>query len=118
MKYEGTKIYYEVGDWVVGWHNENPDLLHNAWLIESFHNSIFATPKGHLDWNTGVENLRLATQKEIDDATKEKKIIVGADEVKFTANQEPYNGCTELRIGCVTVSKELFLKIAKKAGWL
>ncbi len=71
MKMDGTKIVYEVGDWVFGWHTKENDYYAQAWQIESFDRE-YVCPKCHPDWNTGVHNLRSATQEEIDKATKEE----------------------------------------------
>ena len=56
---------------------------------------------------------RPATQEEINSA--EDKIMWGQYEVDFGGDGEHRD---EIKIGCVTVSKELWDKTAKKAGWL
>jgi len=122
MKYENNKIVYDCGDWVMPtekaahWNRNN-----------SFPCRIREINGDYADCNDRsnscfVGNLRLATQEEIDAATKEEKIMVDSCEVKFiwydiqsTADSEP---CTEINVGCVTIRKKLFLKIGKRAGWL
>ena len=122
MRYEKNQIVYEVGDWVT---------IDN--LVGQLEGEIGATfPIKQLagvyyygDWDrvnkiTGDcwegRNLRPATQEEINKATEEEKIMWGQYEVEFD-----YLGgfviADAIKIGCVTVSKELWNKTAKKAGW-
>ena len=112
MKYEGTKIVYEVGDWVTCIDNAGSRANYKAG--ETFR--VFYVDKDVLrsgsSPNTGMFLFRFrpATQEEINKATEEEKIMVGEYEVKFFQNA--------IEVGCVAINKELFLKIGKKAGWL
>ncbi len=134
MKTIDNKIVYEVGDWVTvtgyprSWSSSYGNCPSDAKypftgeiIQRSTDDSIGVCGYG-LDLGALIENkmIRLATQDEINKATKEETIYVGNGDdyiVEFTANREPYEGCTELRIGCVTVTKDKFLKIKKRAGW-
>ena len=115
MKMEGTKIVYEVGDWVFGWHTKENDYYAQAWQIGSFDRE-FVYPKCHPDWNTEVHNLRPATQEEINTATEEEKIMIGEYEVDF--GNARGDQLDFIKIGCVKVNKELYIETGKKAGWL
>ena len=111
MKYKNKKIVYEVGDWVtkikegdmcglgVG-ETSRILLIGKSDITLDITNAPFCSPKC----------IRPATQEEID---KVDKIMVGDYQVIF-----PPEGCTQIiTIGCVSVSKEVYLKIGKKAGW-
>ncbi len=120
MKMDGTKIVYEVGDWVTSGKGEDSGLFITGtvgricncngdyWVDR--HTSPTTSMK---ELCIGTDKFRLATQEEINKATEEEKIMVGGHEVVFDFEPKEW-----IRIGCVTVSKELFLKIGKKAGWL
>ena len=63
----------KVGDWVIGWHSDNPKYKNNAWQItklESSSSKLFAYPN-NLDCNTFTSNLRKATPEEIEKASIE-----------------------------------------------
>ena len=119
MKYENNKIVYEVGDWVRNdEHNETARIR----KIEGDYYFFDLSSRPDLCKKVGVgsgwhQSSRPATQEEIDKISKEDKIMVGGYEVKFfgSVHNESKN---EIKVGCVEVSKELFLKIGKKAGWL
>ncbi len=117
MRYEGTKIVYEVGDWVtrtkethLGMYSGDTDRV--VGLLYS--DTAVVLQKFVLDGNDGgsheSKNFHPATQEEINKATKEEKIMVGEFEVHFYQHI--------LEIGCARIPKELFQKIGKKAGWL
>ena len=123
MKYENNKIVYEVGDWavitgstvgcteaelgvayeVLGWENDNVRLLTHFDLKRAANHCRF-------------NDVRPATQEEINKAPKEEKIMVGEYEVEFykVEGSRPHT----IKVGCVKVSEELFLKIGKKWGLL
>ena len=71
--------------------------------------------------NNGICDIqyRPATQEEINKATGKEKIMVGEFDVVFGNNGFERNTYSDyVRVGCVEVQKELFLKIGKRAGWL
>ena len=119
MKYEGTKIVYEVGDFVTLLFEKDEPVVK---LTEAGKSSIYYKPynKTSIGCAGTGSGIRPATQEEVNKATEEEKIMWGQYEVKF----DYYFGCGEvgkaknLEIGCVTISKELWDKTAKKAGWL
>ena len=128
MRYENNKIVYEVGDWVT--FPKTPVLWSSAFsdnypINKPIYPATFQIEKyseeGMLGmnygWSTDAEYFRPATQGEIDRATEEEKIMVGKNEVEFYRkfNDEP---CHKITVGCQEVSKELFLKIGKKAKWI
>ena len=110
MKYEGRKIVYEVGDFVMPLERVSHWNRNNSFpaRIKGIYGNC--ADCGKYQDSCAVVNLRPATQEEIDKV--EDKIMVGEYEVVF-----PTNGCDVLAIGCVNVSKKLFLKIGKRAGW-
>jgi len=103
MKYEGTKIVYEVGDWVTTI-REGSRGFNKPDVGEVFNYSV--------DKN----RIRPATQEEINKATEEEKIMVEDIEVKFVKSSVNTTGW--IKVGCVSVSEGIFKKIGKKAGWL
>ncbi len=115
MKMEGTKIVYEVGDWVMP--TESVDWNRN----NSFPCKIREINGDCADCNDVsnscyVGNLRPATQDEINKATEEEKIMWGEYEVKFL-RRDSTDVMGNIKIGCVIVSKELWDKTAEEAGW-
>ena len=125
MKYENNKIVYEAGDWVtitsdyigsvtrgtaykIGGQYYNQDCLDKQRFLY--------IEKDDMGSDNGICNIqyRLATQEEINKATGNEKIMVGENEVMFFPNDCP----PALLVGCERVTKELFLKIGKRAGWL
>ena len=112
MKYENNKIVYEVGDWVRNDEHNETARIHK---IEGGYYFFDLSSRPYLCKKVGVgsswhQSSRPASQEEIDKATKEELIYVGEYMVMF--------GLDYIKIGCEKVDKELFLKIAKKAGWL
>ena len=61
------------------------------------------------------KELEIIFQKIIEEIDKvEDKIMVG----EYVVNFDTMGGVTDsIGVGCITVDKELFLKIAKRAGW-
>ena len=133
MKYEKNKIVYEVGDYViVSEHKDTPCRYFRDDTLCKCAEKNYYSPldKSSIvsDWG-GTERfnvtnrrgndrqLRPATQEEINKATEEEKIMVGEYEAEFITVDKNY-GCHCIKVGCVSVSKELFLKIQKKARWL
>ncbi len=125
MKMDGTKIVYEVGDWVVLLFEPENFVVEitkvsGVQIYYKPYNKCSIGCSGYLP-----KDVRPATQEEINQATKEEKIMVGEYEVEFKGyypkgghnTGEPLK-CTQIIIGCVTVYPQDFLKIGKKAGWL
>ena len=123
MKYENNKIVYEFGDWVTvvgvsGSFSKKTEAIGHCFPIvgdvNSFnHGDEFAIDgenKFHVNYT--LSDVRPATQQEINKAMAEEKIMVGEHEVKFM----PCSGY--IMVGCVQVTRDLFLKIGKRAGWL
>jgi hypothetical protein len=113
MKYENNKIVYEVGDWVV----KNIDFNYfpadyGAYKVAARIDFGRFRLEKDLNYSFFDNNFRPATQEEIDKATKEEEIKVGEHKAKIM------DGASIIMVGCQEVSKELFLKIGKKAGWL
>lgn len=117
MKCKNNKIVYERGDWVV------LDFLRGSPAVK-----IISINDSHIDYEPWDEDSsgftflakikRPATQEEINSATKEEKIVVGDCEVEFIRPGMASGGVmSEIKVGCVAVSKETFLKIKEKAGW-
>ncbi len=134
MRYEGTKIVYEVGDFGIVSENKNTDsryfkddtickCVREGYYSPLDRNNIrdgwygteeFRITPGSIN---SERKLRPATQEEINKATEEEKIMVGEYEVKFGSSTGARNDCFGyIKVGCVEVSKELFLKIGKKWG--
>ena len=120
MKYVNNKIVYEVGDWVVIT-KECRTGFSQTMQIKRFLNGILdiqVDNRGEI-WGDlyDKESVRPATQEEIDKATKEEEIKVGDYLVKFHNYSET---CTDkfIEVGCQKVTKDLFLKIGKKANWI
>lgn len=65
----GTEVFKvewipKVGDWVVGWHDSEPNLYREAWKIKEVRGGL-AYPEGKQGWCTGVENIRKAELHEV-----------------------------------------------------
>ncbi len=138
MKYKNNKIVYEVGDWVIpngiGHTKNNVGFpTDRVFRVERTSNDasgyyvhVDKSSSNIAGYTTGFENVRPATQEEINKATKKEKIMIGDYEVVFKPEYTYENGYAEtaekprdiITVGCVSVSKELFLKIGKRAGWL
>ena len=126
MKYENNKIVYEVGDWVVVSEDDgtNSRYFRGDTVCYCTKNNYYSPLNiNDIDsyWDNTNEfcvnnielsnrHLRPATQEEINKASEEEKLMVGSQYVTF--NEDFIN------VGCQMVSKDLFLKIGKKAGWL
>lgn len=131
MKYEDTKIIYEVGDWVF------LDLASTDWIfrIQSIEkndkvNADIVNMNGNDyngDWSGTVRGkfslssnaIRPATEAEVKLAMSRysENITVGSHKVCFNtvAGTEDVES---LQIGCVNVTKEKFIRIGVRAGWL
>ena len=130
MKYKEGKIIYEVGDWVTSLERAvnqpagtyQVEYVENDWVHLRNAKFIYMSI-----------NYRPATQEEINEALKEDKIFIGEYEIRFfncgttkngevtTESDALANFCGEnqyIKVGCQEVTKETFLKIGKKAGWL
>jgi len=124
MRYEKNKIVYEVGDWVkVGNSNDYHKFLEpgDVFMIESVQQmSRPASLKlGYRGYAIHSDSVTPASQEEIDKATEEEKIMVGEYRVRFLGDDNLRDSkCYYIEVGCAKISKELFLKIGKKAGWL
>lgn len=110
MKYINNKIVYEVGDWVKYTNRDFQTVAPIIRVSDFIHLDTSIAGKSVI-WSS--ERFEPATQKEIDEAIKEKEIKVGEYIVNFDFAPNEW-----IRVGCQTVSKDLFLKIGKKAGWL
>ena len=120
MRYDSNgKIIYGEGDWVTciriegvrrgsGW----KDGL--TFQVKSIIPDVSDILFGGLN-NNGVYSIsvRPATREEINKVLKGDKIFIDELEVKFDFEPKEW-----IRVGCKIISKELFLKIGKKAGWL
>ncbi len=124
MKMDGTKIVYEVGDWVMPTENVarwNRGDSFPCRIREINGDCAYCNDVANSCY---MGNLRLATQEEINQATQEEKIMVRGRNARYEVEFDYYFGCGEvgkakqLKISCVEIDKELFLKIGKKAGWL
>ena len=115
MKYEKNKIVYEIGDWVYVTERlaDNCTKVGDVGLLT--HLDISSNSPYCVN-NSWCKDVRPATQQEIDDAIKEKSIMIGEYEVKFTREEGAYPHA--IQVGCVTVSEEQFLEIGEKAGWI
>ena len=112
MKYVDNKIVYEVGDWIVG-HTEECGRITR---IRKDGKYLYYNVDGAGDHSSYHESSRPATQKEIVKATKEQPIMVGNYEVEFYPGLMTRDNDI-IKVGCVEVNKETFLKIKQKAGW-
>jgi len=132
MKYEGTKIVYEVGDWVTTTREASrnfykPDVGEVFRITGVGNIDVYFKPHYSVEKN----RIRPATQEEINydekkniymlsyfekKATEEEKIMVEDIEVKFVKSSVNTTGW--IKVGCVSVSEGIFKKIGKKAGWL
>ena len=108
MKYEGTEIVHEIGDWVT---RGDETVMITRLCSDGFEYEPREGAEKILYRSSWYKNSHPATQEEINKATQEEKIMVGEYEVKFVSENH-------LHIGCVDVEKGLFLKIGKKARWL
>ena len=122
MHYDkNNKIIYDCGDWVTRVSENHLDMgIGDTDRVEdvvgtSFRLHRFTTENGR-GGSHEIFNFRPATQEEINKATQGEKIMVGEYEVEFYRKE----GCTPhtIKVGCVKVPEELFLKIGKRAGWL
>ena len=118
MKYKHNQIIYEVGDWVVienNGHGGHLSIGATGKIVSEGHAPNFRVELGNKCWYyAGDGDLRLATQEEIDSA--KDNIMVGEYGVKFDHFHKEY--ANSIKVGCVEIPKETFLKIGKKAGWL
>lgn len=122
MKYEGTKIVYEVGDFVTRIDGEHLGMnvgdADRIYGFDEYSNQIQLTKYiGVNSRGCHTRNLfRISSQEEINKATEEEKIMVGEYEVEYykVEGSRPHT----IKVGCVKVPEELFKKIGKKAGWL
>ena len=112
MIYVNNKIVYEVGDWVIRPQNYSSDVESKRFNGKAFpiagidsYDAFFYPDNCGED---GFESIRPATQEEIDKV--EEEIKVGEYDVEFEDGQ--------IVVGCQIVSKDLFLKIGKKANWI
>ena len=115
MKYENKKIVYEAGDWIavkVGAQPLEIKLINDVRYGQIYYDKSEEYCIGNIPDDS--KNVRPATQEEIDKA--EDKIMIGEYEVEFWTGVGKFY--EKIKVGCVTVSKDLFLKIGKKAGWL
>ena len=116
MKYKDKKIVYEVGDWVVLQFGTQIPETKIIRKVDSegciYYKQTSAYPCGYNNGTSG--GIRPATQEEIDKV--EDKIMIGEYEVEFWTGVGKFY--EKIKVGCVEVSKETFLKIGKKAGWL
>lgn len=85
-------LKFKVGDWVIGWHSDSPKYKKNAvWKIKEIvlRNDIYyASPEtGYL---TGMDDIRLATPAEIEDA---KTIKIHGNTLEFLPNNQIKVGC-------------------------
>ena len=120
MHYDkNNKIIYDCGDFVTATENCGDAYTKGkAYKVSdtSGERSLLYTAlddKGSTNNGWSIRYFRPATQEEIDKV--EDKIMVGEYEVDFAENTPGNIGY--ISVGCVTVGKELFLKIAKRAGW-
>jgi len=122
MKYEGRNIVYEVGDFIVfcADNANGGDVRYwkrgMVYKVTDGGSSYLSVERLDNGVRNGwcIEKFRPATQEEIDKATGNEKIMVG----EYVVNFDTMGGVTDsIGVGCVTVDKELFLKIGKKAGW-
>ena len=108
MKYENNKIVYEAGDYC--WSTCDDCVYKITELGKGKELSV-----SHANKYNGLR--RPATQEEIDKAAEEEKIMWGQYEVNFAPKGNDFIR-EIITIGCVTVSKELYIKTGKKAGWI
>ena len=122
MIYRNNEMIYEIGDWVTGL--DANSLLGNGsgQIHRQDFNGDFWIKKPHTDNQRYAEfcvgdgsgiYFRPASQKEINKTIAEEKIMVGEYEVSFDFEPKEW-----IKVGCQVVSKDLFLKIGKKAGWV
>ena len=124
MHYDkNNKIIYDCGDWVTRVSENHLDMgIGDTDRVEdvggtSFRLHRFTTENGR-GGSHEIFNFRPATQEEINKATGNERIMVGEYEVEFEGyGDNSANGNIFIKVGCVRISKELFLKIAKRAGW-
>ena len=124
MKMDGTKIVYEVGDWITSVVKDDSYFtMGSVGQLGRYDGRdwwVYPSHTGNPDYPNmcvGKEYLfRPATQEEINKATEEEKIMWGQYEVNFKPA-----GHIDIKdvitIGCVTVTKELWDKTAERAGW-
>ncbi len=125
MKTIDNKIVYESEDWVTVLEDSGGYTKGRAYKVRKMIGDVLYTEIDDVNSRTNgwhQTNFRPATQDEINSATKEEKIILKDDQgfnydVKFNGAFPPVGGAFSIKVGCVEVSKETFLKIKKKAGW-
>lgn len=49
---------FEIGQWVIGWHIDNPEFDSKAWKIQKIEDGRYVYPEGYPIYNTGVENIK------------------------------------------------------------
>jgi len=119
MKCINNRIIYEVGDWVTC--IDNCGAMRNYKVGDvskvSYIGEDILRTENSTDTGMYPRRFRLSTQEEINKATEEEKIMIGGLEVKFL-KRVTTSAIGNIRVGCETINKELYLKIGKKAGWL
>ena len=122
MHYDkNNKIIYDCGDWVTQTGDGYDFIPHTTQVTDIRDNEVWVKNNigtgNYLSSKRHNEKFRPATQEEIDKV--EDKIMVGEYVVEFEGYGDgSANGNIFIKVGCVRVSKELFLKIGKKAGWI
>ncbi len=117
MKYIDNKIVYEVGDWV----RCNSENFNSNWQNRVSQIAKADDGKYRLTYCVNAEppfsasELIPATQQEINKEIQEIK--VGDYKVLFCGIITDKQ-CEYIKVGCEEVSKELFLKLGKIAGWI
>ena len=77
MKYEGNEIVYEAGDWIIGHSNECGVIIEFQYL--SGRDGVRYMVDGHTPYTSYLDSIHLASQEEINKATK----LVGIMEAEF-----------------------------------
>jgi hypothetical protein len=75
--FEEVKPKFKVGDWVIGWHCKFKEYDSKAWQI-NYVDNCYVSPNSLFEYATPINNIRLATQEEIDTAKPKSKWL--ADE--------------------------------------
>ena len=112
MKIEDKQIIYEKGDYVTVINSNGKNYIGNTYIfIEYTGGSMKVSDEDNLPtyFESNLDTLRPASQEEMDTFGKVSKI--GHYAVK-------YNDDDSVTIGCVTLTRDMFHTIVKKAGWL
>ncbi len=129
MRMEGTKIVYEIGDWVTcieggtkvgGGYQEG--FVFPITSIDDYNDYqvVWKGENGHGVYN---DSIRISTQFEINKATQEEKIMVGdlgtigEREVEFLEIWRGKEKANRIKIDNVTIYEDQYLEVGKKAGW-